>query len=293
MVELAFGDSAAGGLKMAKSMKHGEGVARAVGVIGGTERERREVKKPGYWTGESMEGGPQDVEALTLSLDIGDISMGMDGRRKVLDDLFGDFPGVPDAIWKTNLHALKRIGEAGRSGEHIRIWVSERDPGELCGLYFVCHMLADTQAPFSAVYIPSRIEREDTVVWYRGTGEIPAEEFGAFTKYEASISGLQRGVYAGIWGDLVRENAPLRAIVNGRVIGVPDYFYDFALRANIPQGECRVAQIIGKTLNHIPGVGDRWLFLRIQQMIRSGELTEITAATDDHPYSAVVRRREQ
>jgi hypothetical protein len=290
MIELAFVDSAAGGLKMAKSITYGQRVSGAVGVIGGTKKELRKAKKPRNWTGVIMAGGPQDVEALTLALDIGDISTGMDARRKVLDDLFGDFPGVPDAIWKTNQHALARIEETRESREHIRIWISESNPAELCGLYFICHILADAQTPLSAVYIPSRVERDSSMIWYRNTGEIPAEEFGAFAEYESPISGLQRGAYAAIWGDLARENAPLRAIVNGRITGVPDYFYDFALRANMPEGECRVAQLIGKTLNQIPGVGDRWLFLRIQKMIRSGELAEVSAATDDHPYSAVLRR---
>ena len=288
MIELAFGDSAAGALKMAKSMKQGARMAGAVGVIGGMEKDRREI--PRYWTGVDMEGGPRDVAALTLALDIGDINTGLYARRKVLDDLFGDFPGVPDALWKTNQHALKRIEEAGGSQEPIRMWISESNPGELCGLLYICHMLADAQTPLSAVYIPGRIEKDSGMVWYRGTGEIPAEELGAFVEYEAPISGLQRGAYAAIWGDLVRENTPLRAVVNGRIIGVPEYFYDFALRANMPRGECRVAQIIGKTLNQVPGVGDRWLFLRIREMIRSGELVEVSAATDDHPYSGIVKQ---
>ena len=289
MIELAFGESAAGALKVAKSMAPGERIAGAVGVIGGTVKDRREARKPRYWTGKSMEGGPRDVEALTLALDIGDIS-DMDVRRKALDDLFGDFPGVPDALWKTDQHALARIEEARKSREPVRMWVSESDPGELCGLYFICHMLADAETPLSAVYIPSRVERDDSMVWYRGTGDITAEEFGAFAEHAAPISGLQREAYAAVWGDLVRENAPLRAVVNGRVIGVPDYFYDFALRANMAEGECLVARLIGKTLNQIPGVGDRWLFLRIQEMIRSGELIEVAAVSDDHPYSGKVRR---
>lgn len=47
MIELVFGESAAGGLKMTKSMKQGDCL---------------------------IEGSPKDVEALTLALDIGDIS---------------------------------------------------------------------------------------------------------------------------------------------------------------------------------------------------------------------------
>lgn len=89
---------------------------------------------------------------------------------------------------------------------------------------------------------------------------------------------------------MVHENAPLRAVVNGSLIGVPKDFYDFALRANMPDGEFKVAQLIGKTLGQISGVGDRWLFLRIQAMLRSGELITVSAVTEDHPYSEVVKR---
>lgn len=92
---------------------------------------------------------------------------------------------------------------------------------------------------------------------------------------------------------MLRDNAPLRAIINGNVIGVPIDFYDFALRANMPDGEFRVAQLIGKSLNQIAGVGDRWLFLRIQAMIQSGELIEVSATTDDHPYLGVIIRNSK
>ncbi len=49
----------------------------------------------------------------------------------------------------------------------------------------------------------------------------------------------------------MRENASLRAVINGSLIGVPNDFYDFALRSNIPDGEFKVAQLIGKTMSQI------------------------------------------
>lgn len=136
----------------------------------------------------------------------------------------------------------------------------------------------------------AQIEKDNSITRYHSTREVPAEDFGAFTEYEESISDLQRRVYANNWGYLTHENAPLRTIINGRVISVPVDFYDFALRSNIPEGEFRVAQLIGRTLNQIPGVIDSWLFLRVQAMIQSGELIKISVVSDDHPYSGVVKR---
>jgi len=61
MIELAFGESPAGGLKLAKSMKHGERLNGAIAVFGGTRKEQLESKKPRNWSGITMEGSSQDV----------------------------------------------------------------------------------------------------------------------------------------------------------------------------------------------------------------------------------------
>jgi hypothetical protein len=296
MIELAFGESPAGALKLAKSMKQGERLNGAIVVIGGTRKEQREAKKPRNWSGITMEGSSNDVEALILALDIGNISdmdTDINARKKLLADLFADFPGMPEKIWETNLLTLTRFQEAKATLEPIRMWICESDPAELCGLYFVCHLMVDAQIPLSVVRVPEQIEKDNSIISYRSTGEINSEEFGAFTEYEETISELQRRACANIWSDLVRENAPLRAVINGSLIGVPIDFYDFALRANMPDGEFKVAQIIGKTLNQISGVGDRWLFLRIQAMLQSGELITVSGATKDHPYSEVVKRSNE
>lgn len=296
MIELAFGESAAGGLKLAKSMKQGENIKGAIAVIGGTGKEQIEAKRSHSWTGITMGGSSRDVEALTLALDMGDISdmdAGMNSRKKLLDELFGDFPGVPDEIWKTNQHALKRLEEAKATLEPVRLWVCTGNPSELSGLYFICCFMADALTPLSVVRVPEQIEKDNSIVSYRSTGEINPEALGAFTQYEEPVSELQRIVYANTWKGLVRENAPLRAVINGSLIGVPEDFYDFALRSNIPEGEFKVAGLIGKTLSKMPGVGDRWLFLRIQAMLQSGELIRVSAAADDHPYSEVVRWNQE
>lgn len=36
-------------------------------------------------------------------------------------------------------------------------------------------------------------------------------------------------MYALEWTDLVNENSPLRAVINGKLIGVPEDFYDFRI----------------------------------------------------------------
>lgn len=295
MIELAFGESSAGGLKLAKSRKQGDRISGADAESRGTRKELCNASKPRTWSGITMGGSPTDVVALTLALDIGDISdmtTGINARQKLLDTLFADFPGVSDGIVGTNQHALARLKEVKATLEPVRMWVCAGNPAELCGLYLVCHLLFDARTPLSVVRIPEQIEKDNGIVSYRHTGEIIPEDLGAYTAYEEPISELQRCVYANWWRGLVQENAPLRAVINGTLMSVPEDFYDFALRANIPDGEFKVAQLIGNTLGHIPGIGDRWLFLRVQAMSRSGELITVSEATEDHPYSEVVRRND-
>ena len=203
--------------------------------------------------------------------DILDMDTEISSRKKILDDLFSDFSGVYDGIWRTNQHALTRLQEAKATLEPVRMWICANNPAELCGLYFVCHLMVDAQTPLSVLCVPEQIEKDNSIIRYRSTGEINPEAIGAFTEYEEPISKLQRRAYANIWSDLVDENAPLRAVINGNLIGVPKGFYDFVLRANIPDGELKVTQLIGKTLSQISGVGDRWLFLRIQAMLQTGK----------------------
>lgn len=300
MIELAFDESPAGALKMAKSMKKGDRMQGATAVIGGTAKERakllREARKPRVWQGETMDGSSRDVAMLKLDLDIGDIS-DADGskekRKAVLDELFGQYPGVSDAIWNTNLQGFARLEDAKASLEPIRMWVCAASPAELCGLHLVCRLMEGAETPLSVVRVPQRVEKDNCVIEYRSTGDIDAEVLGAIaTAYTQPLSAIQRMPYTSRWCDLARENAPLRASVSGRLMGVAEDFYDFALRANIPEGECMVARIIGRALGDVPGVHDLWLFRRIRAMLQSGELIEVSPATGDHPYSAVVRRRE-
>jgi len=86
VIELAFGESTAGALKIAKLMKQGEYLPGAVAVFGDSKKEQREAKKPRRWSGLTMEGSSKDVEELTLALNIGDISdmdIGMNACKKI------------------------------------------------------------------------------------------------------------------------------------------------------------------------------------------------------------------
>ncbi|WFF71882.1 DUF3658 domain-containing protein [Proteiniclasticum sp. QWL-01] len=61
------------------------------------------------------------------------------------------------------------------------------------------------------------------------------------------------------WHDLMEENAPLRAIINGKITSVPEDFYDFIIIRNLPENDFIMARFIGKLLGEYSlGISDSW-----------------------------------
>ncbi len=258
MIDLAFGESAAGALKVARRS--------ALGRIG------------------------SEVLPLTLALDVGDLSDAEaldEGRLNTLLRLYGRYPGVAETLSEQNLRTASRLKQAFSEGEAVRMWLCPCDPAELCGLLWVCALAGELPARLSAVAVPTLREERDSIALIRSTGELEPERFAALAELERPVSPAVRRACAQRWRELTAENAPLRAVVNGRLAGVPEDFYDFALLKFLPEGEFVVAEVLGKALAMLPGVSDCWLYLRLSAMRERGLLAEVRPAEGDHPYSGV------
>lgn len=122
---------------------------------------------------------------------------------------------------------LSRLKDFLERGETARIWYSQ-SPYALCGLYFLCHWLRNCQNPVHVVELPRYRIKENTLISYQGWGEVCPEEFALFLSCEKELSFVERRLYTSRWGELVQENAPLRASVNGRLVSAEGDFYDFS-----------------------------------------------------------------
>lgn len=290
MIELIFGNSAAGCLSCAKSMKHGQ-------EIKDTYLLRRDDgwSTTTHWPGLSLDGSPEDVAPLWQSLDIGalDNAETREGTRlSVLKTLYGDSPGVAEEIAGLNRKTLDRLEKTRETLEPIRVWLSENDPAEVCGFLFICHFFRESSVPLSAVFVSRKTVFEGKARQYLSTGEVFPEDFGILAQLEEPVNPIQQEACAALWEQLVKENAPLRAVVNGRVMSVREDFYDAVLRANIPDGDFLTAVAIGRTLLRVKGVSAQWLFMRLQAMADAGDLEEVAPSKDENPYSGVMRRKD-
>lgn len=305
MLELVFSDSACGALKYAQHFGQGEYQRGCIGVVvshdDGTEptpeeiaqaqRQAEEQERRAWEQAIPLGGNPGDVLGFALNLSVGDISEDVPGPKRqaelqklysfVVDDMEEDCAKLQDQAQQ----ALDRIFAASRQGELLRIWYSDT-PDDLCGFYWLMAWLekAEAQGPVDAIKLPPFISREDgTVVSWRGWGEVDPGQWGRFLDLAQPVSPETRYGCRLIWENLQRENAPLRACLNGRPTSVPADFYDCFLRREIARQpeEFDEVQVLGRVLSQLPGVGDGFLAGRIEAMAQSGELEFLTEPPAD------------
>ena len=302
MLELCFSQSARGGLRCAQHC--GGGGRKVFGVIVGrddgrpaTRKEIRQAQKQAQQKREALDreaiplgGTAADVLGLSLGLEMGDIREPLGkARRELLRRWYDGNDEAADQDWQETLESADRLRTCG-PGDAVRIWV-DHTPSSACGLLHAASLLKDTKAAVHVVVLPFWRERPDGVVeTYLGWGEMEPERFGHFLSREEPVPPLALGAMAHRWEVLQKENAPLRAVVNGQIRSVGEDFYDGLIRRHIPEGQTKIANIIGNVLGQErPGIGDVWLAERIRWMLSTGEL-RMVREDPERFYRSVVER---
>ncbi|MEG0751912.1 MAG: DUF3658 domain-containing protein [Oscillospiraceae bacterium] len=319
MIEIVFNDSACGSLKMAQHYGEGKYIGGATSVIlshkdgsAPTQEELESAQKAEEeqnrldWNNTNtapMGGNPQDVFGFNLILSVGDISADdfANKRQKAIDGLWNIYPDNPSDV-SLNVavelqKTLKIIRERALRGEGIRIWYSNQ-PDELCGLYWFMSELRPLETYLGTVFIAKLPEHEyrddNTVVSHSSWGEISPGEWHRYIALAETTTAVFRWHCAAKWDILQAENAPLRAVINGQLIGVPETIYDYLICREIAlEGvEFQEVVIVGRVLGKYRlGIGDAWIAHRIEKMIDEGKLTVVSGPAKDMPiYHRILKK---
>lgn len=283
LLELCFDESTRGGLRVAQHCA--DGGRGAIGLIfgagageapSGAERaaaldRARKAAEERRREAVSLGGDPDDVLALSLGLSMGDIRDPLGEERRALLADWHEEEETADKYWRRNRETAARLTACGAE-DRVRIW-ADQTPDNACGLLHAASLLKRTDASVSLILLPPwRVRSHGTVAAYRGWGEVSPEEFGQFLHLEQPLTPMVLRMLADRWRCLREENAPLRAIVNGRVRSVGENFYDDCIRRHLPAGQTKIGHLIGEVLGREqPGIGDRLLADRIRALLDRGE----------------------
>lgn len=294
MIEVLFGESEAGAMKVAKSNVVSI-VSDGPTAVFGAGKKIPPSKENAGW----IEGTSEEVICLALMLDIGEIGQEVHGeyRKKLIYAMLnqgqwgGDLEADRELMEAAGLYVreLERLKRFLAEGERIRIWYS-RSAYSLCGLYYVCSLLKQYQNKIFLVELPEYRVAKNVVISRANWGEITAEEFAFFVGAQKEISRMEVDRYAMLWMELVRDNSPMRALLNNCVVGVPESFYDFLIWKHLTKKPVVQARLIGDILGQYQiSVGDWWYAKRIQHFIDCGKI-EIVEDSENR-YARWIRRK--
>ncbi|AFQ42233.1 DUF3658 domain-containing protein [Desulfosporosinus meridiei] len=318
MIEIVFSDSACGSLKVAQHYGEGKYQGGCIGVgishadgskptkeeVEAVRREAEEKARLAWESAVPLGGKTADIYGLNLMLSVGDISENQPGirRKQTLEHLYSVYPNdeghqAAQKIFKRVKADLKRVQERAAEGESLRIWYSNQ-PDEMCGLYWFIGQLNQWKVPCKQIAIVKLPEWEadekGNIVRKSGWGEVAPEEWHRYLALQKPVLPVFEQSCASHWQELQRENAPLRATLNGQLISAPETLYDdFIFREIAAEGEeFQEAKVIGRVLGKYQlGISDSWVALRIEKMIREGKLEAVSAVAEDTPiYHRVLKK---
>lgn len=233
----------------------------------------------------------ETVYCLPLELDIGPLQPDVLGpeRKATLDKLHAPLAfgtELADQALETAATALREIPVLLKNEEHLRIWGSDA-PFEACGLVWFLSWLSQLPARggIELVHLPAWLERPDgQLVMHTSCEELTPEDFAQLAHSATQAPALLLAGMDFEWKQLVAQNAPLRTALCGRVLSVPEDFYDFLLYQQITAMDdvFSEALLIGNALGYSQiGLSDGWLASRIEHMIKKGELGIVDASSDE------------
>lgn len=311
MLEAVFGSSAAGSMSVAKG-RTGY-VGGSFGVVfcrgNGHKPSKAEIQKAqqaaearerrNWKEAVPLEGSRKDIVSFRLMLSVGDIDEDGIGptRKSVLCSLYPDLVSDMEKAIEESQQNLSVLTERAEAGEPIRIW-SSNNPDEACGLYWLMEQLRPVgfeKLDITLVRLPEFQKRPDgVIVQYTAWGEVEPYQFGRMALSGETLPVNAMRMMATCWKQLQQDNAPLRAVLNGRVISAPESLYDSYILQEIAlqNQEFNEATVIGKVIGKYQlGIGDGWIARRIEQFIHDGLLEPVTQAGQDGPsYRRILRK---
>lgn len=324
MIEIVFGDSAGGLLKHAQhygegpyndaghpgmlyyGAKKSSGEAPSQEEIDAIRKAIHEKKRRAWESAIPLGGKSSDVYDFELGLSMGNLDedeFSVDRLRCIRDTVKHGAGNDEDIYYQKRYERYRDMAERAMeriaAGEPVRIWYSQ-NADEYCGLLWFCWKIRSAGMPLDKVYTVSLPDwyynaASETVETFVGWGGLDPAYVGHLAKSTQLMPVQLVMKCAADWLDLCRENAPLRAVIGGKVVSVPEDFYDHLLwkqveRLHEEKGVFVAGLLIGSVLEYQIGFWDSWLAYRVKTFIEQGLLEIAEEAEDGWIYQTKLRK---
>ncbi len=238
----------------------------------------------------------EDIISFLWMLDIGSLREGIDSKyRKELpgkmimqEFVLDSDEGMPE-IGKRNDKSLNRLKKHLQNKEPIRIWYGD-NAESLCGLFFLCTLFKDSEAPIYAMEAPKVCTHYGKMGLSNGWGCFIPEELEALLPRQRILDPKEIQAYADHWDELVQENAPLRVSLAGVPIRVDADFYDWFLEKSLPNEAIKESKVIYNVLSkYAYDANVSYLVSRVQCMIDAGRIA-VLKVPNEQPMHRTIKR---
>lgn len=228
----------------------------------------------------NKKGDFPDVVCIGFSLDIGNIACDIDSMERKKEFIRLDYLDEDvEKVFATQREDFEKLVYTAKTGEHIRVWKSNA-PHTACGFAFLCDALRDINCNMGVIICPN------------DTGLLQSLQYHEFLALEKQIDSTEKQAQGDIWHNLKIENAPLRALVNGKLISVPENFYDHIITKNTSDNEFVIGELLGniaQKYNDLCVIGN-WYLLRIKKMINENKLEIVSDKDPTNPLKKTIRK---
>lgn len=244
------------------------------------EAKAKKVDLPFAW---------EDIFCCCIDLQRGPITVDLLATRRKWIESASHLDGEDRVFYLEQIEktrtAVETLRQRFKRGEPARLWISST-PTDLCGACWILSLLAPYGGQILLCFFPQpeAWDSEASACW----SACPTEKILSYLSLQKELPQAAQHMAAQYWQTLCRENAPLRALVNGMLVSVPEDFYDPFLRRlleNIPQQELLLSHIVGQALmspglNHL---GDSLILSRLEALRETGEI-DITTLPSGRPW---------
>ena len=200
--------------------------------------------------------------------------------RDITQKELNDYYNEELEIIKANLSQLNKYL---KNGEDIRLWISE-SAIDRCGLYWFCNYAKSCS---NNIYIAScpgyELELYENILIenHRWSSFSNLPYMATFADSATKLGDDIINLYSGLWDQLVKENAPLRIVIDGVVISTTEDFFDNALLQFVSTDPKCQSTIMGNFLGKWQCACVSFLCERIEFLLKKGLIEIVEDKVDD------------